>query len=167
MVRSFGPYIRAFRKGPCSLWFADDHMLVVEPTTRQLPYDENYRRIMFRDIQAITLQPTSKFAAVNIIAGILLGLFLLVMMTSDVFSSDIDDYAVFAIMIGLPLLTLLTINLMKGPSCKVRLQTAVLLLEMEIFTRRRSAERVIQQILDRANRAQGVDPAAAPAPEAP
>ncbi len=166
MVRSFGPYIRAFRKGPCSLWFADDHMLVVEPTTRQLPYDETYRRIMFRDIQAVTLQPTSTFAAVNIIAGILLGIFLSIVMTSDVFSSDIEDSAVFAIMIGLPLLILLTINLVKGPSCKVRLQTAVLLLDMEIFTRRRSANRVIQQILDRANQAQGGAPGAA-MPEAP
>lgn len=163
MVRSFGPYIRAFRKGPCSLWFADDHMLVVEPTTRQLPYDENYRRIMFRDIQAVTLQPTSKFAAANIIIGILLGVFLLFMLTSDVFSIGMGEFSVFVALVGLPLLSLLTVNLVKGPSCKVCLQTAVLLLEMEIFTRRRSAERVIQQILDRANRAQGVDPTAPPA----
>ena len=162
MVRSFGPYIRAFRKGPCSLWFADDHMLVVEPTTRQFPYDETYRRIMFRDIQAVTLQPTSKFAAVNILAGIMLGILLLVLMTSF----DSEPTLAISFTLGLPLLFLLAVNLAKGPSCKVHLQTAVLLLEMEIFTRRRSANRVLQQILDRANRAQGVVPGTA-APENP
>ena len=162
MVRSFGPYTRAFRKGPSSLWFADDHMLVVEPTTRQMPYDENYRRIMFRDIQAIAIQPTSKFAGVNIIVGIVLGILLLLLMISF----DSESTLVAAFMIGLPLLILLTVNLVKGPSCKVHLQTAVLLLELEMFSRRRSANRVIQQILGRANQTQGVAPGAA-APEAP
>ena len=158
MVRSFGPYTRAFRKGPASLWFADDHLLVVEPSTRQFPYDENYRRIMYRDIQAIALQPTSKFAIANILVGVALFVVLMVLIASY----DSESTLFTTSMVGVPLLILLTVNLVKGPSCKVHLQTAVLLLEMEMFSRRRSANRVIQQILDRANRAQGVDPAAAP-----
>jgi hypothetical protein len=62
--KNFGEYQRAAGRGRYegSLWFGAEHLLVIENSGFIFPFSESYRRIDYRNIQALTIAKTKRGA---------------------------------------------------------------------------------------------------------
>ena len=78
MKKAFDDYTwlagRAGTRG--SLWQGPDHLLVVEGKGFVFPYREVYRRIDYKNIQALMLTRTMRFVWLGVLYVLLLGLLL-------------------------------------------------------------------------------------------
>lgn len=129
-----------------NLWLGRDHLLCVETEG----YTEKYRRFYFRDIQAITLRRTSRATAIAVGTGAFTVLFALLATTID----QAQARWFFGILAGTCAIPLL-INLVRGPTCKCELRTAVQTENVPSMSRVRRARKVLNQIRPLIAEAQG------------
>ena len=143
-----------------TVWYCDDHML----TVRALPGSDAYRRFFFRDIEAIVVRRTRARLWTNLVLLILalVGLFPLAYLLSP-FSPD-RFFALMAVTSVVPLV-LMVVNTVRGPTCDVRIQTAVQFERVAALSRVTTAELALSLLRPLIQQAQQVE-SATPAPAA-
>ena len=129
----------------CSLWLGPDHLLSVESRN----YQEEYKRFYFRDIQAVIMRRTQRASATNVFFLIMLVLFASLMIVAGP-----NGRIVTGILAGTTLL-ILTINLLRGPSCVCHLMTAVHTEELPSLNRLKTAREVVARLRPFIEGAQG------------
>lgn len=130
----------------CTVWMAQDHLLLILRTG----YTENYKRFYFRDIQAVIIRKTVTALVGNVVLGILaLGLILLAVAVSDAIGR-----AVLAL-IGAFFAFLLLLSLWRGSTCVTHIKTAVQTEQLAAWNRMRAARKGMALIRPRLLEAQG------------
>src|SRR5665213_1219747 len=110
-----------------SLWLDDDHLLFVDSSG----YAETYKRFYFRDIQAITMQQTSRGRVWNFILGPLAAIVLIVTLVTKPagppasWSGDAIAGGIILGTLAVIVIVLLLTNTFSGPTCKTQIRTAV------------------------------------------
>jgi hypothetical protein len=151
------------------LYLAADHLLAVTSTR----YSETYQRFDYHDIQALVCRRSRRRLAIGLALGIPAALILALGAT--------DGWRGAATTLPLtgPLLLLVLVNALRGPTCVTHLRTAVSVVELPSLARVRSFERAVRRLRPHLEEAQGIlDPAeleerlvrlppAAPVPLAP
>jgi hypothetical protein len=99
-----------------TLYLAPDHLLYVSGTG----FSESYRRFYYRDIHAVTVRKTVNGALFNALGGTLLFLCLVVALSSGGAAGWIG----WGFSAGL-CVTLLLVNILRGPTCVCDIHTAV------------------------------------------
>jgi hypothetical protein len=132
-----------------TLWFAEDHLLLVRSTG----YVERYQRYYFKDIQGFLMKPSSRFQQLNLGFGVPLALLVLLIALSSVTSAMgwVVAFTIFAI----PFLSLILVNLVKGASCDTFVCTAVADVLLPPLGRQKAAFKALSQIQQLVVDAQG------------
>ena len=133
-----------------SLWLGSDHLLYVE----QLGFEEKYKRFYFRDIQAITIVPSSRRTIWNAIfivplAIVLAGL--VICLTQPDILPGVIVFSIFAAVFLIPTV----INNVLGPACVCQLRTAVQTEWMASLSRVKRTRKVLDRIRPLIAAAQG------------
>lgn len=118
-----------------SLWEGPDHLLWVESAILQ----EHYRRFYFQDIEAVLVHRTGRRTAWTWALGAPFFLFTAIAVFSD-------GIALFSIFMAALLAVLTAVQWLKGPGCRVYLQTAVQKYRIANLVRMRKALRVMDRI---------------------
>lgn len=129
-----------FDYGRSTLWFSDDHVLHVRSTA----FSETYRRLYFKDIQAIVLSRNAARRNINLAFGAGVLIFAAIILSVYIYaprSADIAGVA-FGIQAGVFLVYIL-INTLLGPTCYCRIHTAVQAEEIKSLGRMRTAKKAI------------------------
>jgi len=127
-----------------SLWLGSDHLLWVESAV----FQEQYKRFYFQDIEAVVLERTGRRTVWTLILGICLLPFIAVALFAD-------ETAYFSISMMAFLAILLAIQWLKGPGCRVYLQTAVQRCRFSNLVRMSKALKVMDQIRTSTEAVQG------------
>lgn len=98
------------------LYLAKDHLLRVNASS----WSENYRRFYFADIQGIVVSQTNGRIIWSVVNALLLGIFLLFGIGTDATWGWIV-YGSLALVFAFLFIT----NLLRGPTCRVLIQTRV------------------------------------------
>ncbi len=133
----------------CTLWMGEDHLLAVESTG----YTEQYRRLYYKDVQAVILRETSRkrdlgilFASVAFLAS------LPALIHLDTFDSPLS---VAGILTSAACLILLLLNLYKGPTCTCSVQMPIAVHELPSLKRRKNVEIFLSLLKPRVEKLQG------------
>lgn len=128
-----------------SLWKGPDHLLVIEARGFLLPFSEVYRRIDYKNIQALTLTETRAFVWLTVL--MVIPLMALMAAAIAVISSGGLHGAAWALLVGIAaLLGLLGVHLTRGRTCACSLQTAVLSLRLRSLKRKAPSSAVIDEL---------------------
>jgi len=119
-----------------SIWLAHDHMLVC--TSSQ--FLERYKRFYFKDIQALIAQRTNKSGIKTLIY------FALSLGPLWYFAHSAKAWHFFWGILAGFFIILLIDNILKGPSCKVYIQTAVQTEEIKGLKRTKKFEQFLKKI---------------------
>lgn len=171
MKKAFGEYRRLARGAfSCSsLWAGEEHLLYVQGTGFLVPMSEDYRRVRYRDVQAVTLVKTKAALVMILISSLLLLLFgvpavLGVITLLDLTPGVVGEEA-FALVssigggsIALVALALLVWNLARGRSCKLGVQTANGTVVVRAANRVKIAKRLVEELAPLIEAKQGVEP---------
>ena len=128
-----------------SLWLGPDHILSIEYEY----FRESYKRFYFRDIQAILVQKTIRFAVWNYILGVitLIPLIFTLAFLHKGGSGWTTDAGVTVFGIITMLFALISVvHLISGPTCKTFLRTAVQIEELPSLCRAKSTRRALAKI---------------------
>lgn len=136
-----------------SLWMGADHLLQVEGTR----ISEDYKRFYFKDIKAIIVRRTRKWATTN---WILLGLAVLFfglfgVIAFNVAPSDREGFLIAGGCIAGFFLLIVLINLLLGPTCVCHLRTPVQEEELPSLKRVRTARKALRRIREAVEAVQG------------
>ena len=176
MKKMFGNYRRLARGSlSCSsLWLGNGHLLYVKGNGLLLPLTEEYLRFELRRIHALALMRTRTGAVMNVICGSMaLGGGAVAGLAASNWSrgSSPGVWAVFTALSGLVAvcwLIGLVLNVLRGPTCVVLLQTPVRCERLRPLRRLRTAQRVLAElspIIDQAQQTATAQPTvAAPQP---
>lgn len=141
-----------------SLWQGPDHLLVIEGRGFLLPYSEHYKRIDYKNVQALTLTVTSGWIWINLLLGLLFlffaGIATLALMNEEGPVGYILMVPAATLFIGL------IYHLSLGKSCRCALQTAVQILPLRPLNRLKKAEAALARIGQICREHQGEMPAA-------
>lgn len=145
MKKNFGEYQRVAGRGRYegSLWLGSEHLLVIENSGFIFPFSESYRRIDYRNIQALTIAKTKR--------GAILTVFLLAALAllgwGIIYNFEEDrGVSYFFGFLAVPLLIALIVHSVRGPTSICRLQTAVQILTLRPLNRLKTAQRFIARI---------------------
>jgi hypothetical protein len=140
-----------------SLWLGKDHLLCVETNG----YTETYKRFYFRDIQAFTLRRTRRRLALFwvFVLPVVLSAIVLIIATSVGLSRHTlsEDFPALCwwggilVAFTVPLL----LNYLRGPTCIVRIHTAVQEEELSALKRVRQVHKIMARIRPLIAEAQG------------
>jgi hypothetical protein len=130
----------------CSLHLGEDHLLAVDSNG----FSEDYKRFYFSDIQGFITRKTRRGFAWSIAIGLMLASFLTAALLLERDSVRIFFWALSALF-----LTLLLINLFRGPTCICHILTAVQEEPLPSLNRLRVARRVIDILRGVVERTQG------------
>lgn len=131
---------------PQALYFGDDHLLVASGTFR-----ERYRRMYYRDIEALSIADSKKFLAVLISLIAAIGFFAWLAWANR---NELGSTPwLFIIPMGI-LFGLLILHIVRGPTVHCVLRTGVQTLRLTSITRRKKAERFEERLIERANQYQ-------------
>jgi len=132
-----------------SLWEGPDHLLFIDAGGFLFAYSETYKRIDYAKVQTINIARTSTFG------WIAAALSILVLLAGLIFASLLSRSGAAAttgagvcLLVVLFVAILLIIHLVKGPTCVVKLQTAVQVVRLKPLKRLRSAQAVIARITE-------------------
>ncbi len=154
MKKAFGDYrfLTGGGRTRGSLWEGPDHLLCIESEGFLVELTESYRRIDYAKIQAITYGRTRVWAVMIVCQMVLAALFSWPVIHSINFRRgvyiDPSDLPV-AVMGGLALLITLValiVNLVKGPTCVCKVQTAVQSLRLKPVVRVKEARKLAGKI---------------------
>ena len=129
-----------------SLWQGPDHLLVIEARGFVFPYREVYRRIDYKNIQALTLARTSRFAWITVLLSVVLASFASFWFSMVVNFGWKTPAAIVALPIALVVLLLLLWHIIRGRTCRCALQTAVLSLRLRPLRRIKHALPALEKI---------------------
>ena len=130
-------------------WLGEDHLLCVETTG----YAETYKRFFFRDIQAISLHRSNSYLIANSILIPLTALFILIaILVADPVGTIV--LLCIGLLPGIPLV----VNLVRGPSCRCIIRTALQEEGIPALANVRKARAVIQRIRAKIEEVQGALP---------
>jgi hypothetical protein len=128
------------------LYLGPDHLLMVSSSG----YTENYKRFYYRDIQAMAVRKSNHGKVWNIVWGVLFWIFGLAV------AFDAGGGAMFFWLgVAAIFLTLLVLNIGRGPTCVTQITTAVQTRTLAPLNRLRRARAVIAQIRPLIEAAQG------------
>jgi hypothetical protein len=133
-----------------SLWLGSDHLLHVELSG----FTETYKRFYFRDIQAITVQETTRRAVWNIVLLVpivicLIGI--LMNVPPNAHWTAVIVWSIFASIFLLPF----AVNNLRGTACTCQLRTAVQTEDLASLSRVRQTRKVLEKIRPLIEAAQG------------
>jgi hypothetical protein len=128
------------------LWLAADHLLQV----RMRGYSETYRRFYFGDVQAFTLQRTSRFLAWAISLGVPTALCGIAATAADGIGW-VSFWAVLTALLALPL----AIHLARGTTCRCTITTALETTQLVALSRVRTARKALEVLRTEIERVQG------------
>jgi hypothetical protein len=143
------------------LWQGRDHLLLVNSTG----VTESYKRLYFRDIQAIVVQRTQTGKIWNyVFAGIIFillipvaaGTFGMIWSGGRDWSAAVSAAFVICSIFFVFFLVLLLMNFLRGATCIVHVKTAVQTAPLPSVTRLRTARKVIERIKPAIDGAQAV-----------
>ena len=169
MKKAFGEYSRLARGafGCSSLWLGKEHLLYVHGTGLLAPVSENYQRVRYRDVQALTVVRTRGWMVMNWICGLLLLLFgvpavlgLVTFLGANF--GGVGEEALAAILaigggaVSVLVTVVLVWNLVRGRTCKLGVQTANGIVVVRAANRVRVAERVVGELVEIVEAKQGV-----------
>jgi len=150
MKKAFGDYrllANRYRRGG-SLWLGPDHLLEIETAGFLLAFSETYRRIDLRNIQAVTYARTSSWIWLSVVLGLLaLGGVTIDVLVARSRETDLWPLVLMISIVAAICFAALVVNLVKGPSCVCKVQTAVQIRNLRPVSRLRVAERLVQTIL--------------------
>jgi hypothetical protein len=127
-----------------SYWLGPDHLLAVQIEM----YTERYRRFAYRNIEAVVVRRTQRFAVLNV-----LGISTAVLFLAGSWGTDGATRVALAICTGLALgVTIL--NLALGPTCETWLRTAVQTETLPGWNRLRQTQVAVTQLAARVTAAQ-------------
>src|SRR6476660_3455921 len=106
-----------------SMWKGEDHLLAVEGNGILFPYSEQYRRVDYKNIQAISYVLTKRFWLV--LCALLIPILGLTGGAAFAFSTESYPLAIILGVILLPFLAILIVHMAMGRTCICTLQTAV------------------------------------------
>lgn len=143
-----------------SLWEGPDHLLFIEAGGFLFAFSETYKRIDYAKVQTINLARTSTFgwmAAALSVPLLLAGLILagLISRTGGINDAIIGVGICLAVILVFGLW--LIVHLAKGPTCVVKLQTAVQVVRLKPLKRLRNAQAVVARITELCRLHQGQD----------
>lgn len=144
-----------------SLWKGEDHLLAVEGTGILYPYSEQYRRVDYKNIQAITYVLTKRYWL--ILSALLVPILGLTVASALSFASDNNPLAITFGLILLPFFCILVLHLALGRTCICTIQTAVQNMRLKPLTRINKAKQVMGEIESLCLLHQGTMPADAAA----
>ena len=134
-----------------TLWLAPHHLLQVQSGVLR----EGYRRFAYRDIQSIGVRRTARGLLYNLILGGAAGLFGLVAVLVAVSSaSSLGGLVVSGGLAGV-CLAFTVVNVLRGPTVRCDLRTAVGLYPLPSLSRMGPARRALELIRQRVEAAQG------------
>lgn len=125
------------------LYFGDDHLLVIDGT-----YSERYRRLYYKDIQALLRYPT----AGSIILQVIL-IFILIPSLIGLLSGD--EFAWGYLFPIVPIGLILAYSIYLGRSCRIALKTQVQLVRLSAVGNLRKARKFEARLTERVEQAQG------------
>jgi hypothetical protein len=131
------------------LYLGPDHILSVESDL----FTEKYYRFYFTDIQAIIVQKTDRGA----IWSILLGCLALLTTTCSIGAIPPGEWTPTPgyFILALAALTIMIVNLVKGPTCKTFFQTSVTVQKVGALHRQKKTEQILPEIRSQIRVVQG------------
>jgi len=144
MKKAFDDYLHlaGSARGGSSLWEGPDHLLVID-TMPLFGCSEHYKRIDYAKIETLSYGRTSSFWWTLAWQFVLLAL----LVTGVIF--NVEDTLPAAVVFGIVALLvviLLTVHIVRGPTCICRLQTAVQVLKLKPLNRIRRVEKVLPRL---------------------
>lgn len=127
-----------------SLWKGEDHLLAVEGRGVIFPFSEHYRRVDYKNIQAITHVLTKRYWI--ILFALLIPMLLLAGGAALALSREKAPIAITLGVIFLPFLGMLAWHMALGKTCVCTLQTAVQNMRLKPLTRINKARQVMSDI---------------------
>lgn len=109
----------------CKLWMGPDHLLSVDQYGFFFTFHEKYRRFYYGDIQAVSLRETDTARKMTVLWSVLL---VLVLGFSALVNSTLGwtgESLFVTSLLAVPSAFFLLLNFWKGPSCQVKIHTAV------------------------------------------
>jgi hypothetical protein len=131
-----------------SLWLGPDHLLLVDFNG----YTETYKRFYFRDIQAFLMQRSEAFTVIYVLLGIPFVLFMVLGLVNPLVGWKIFLFSVAGLLAILGL-----IHILRGPTCRCFLRTAVQVEQLPPLSRVRRAQKVFDRLRPLIVAAQGGD----------
>ena len=144
MKKAFGEYKQLIGR---SLWEGPDHLLFIEESSFFFTFSEQYRRIDFKNIQAITLTTTTRYLWITIWLVLLLGITLAIYLSNATPSLTEPGTWIALIICGV-LLAVLTVHLVKGKTARMQLQTAVQTLRLKSVRRMKSGHQALARLTE-------------------
>lgn len=141
-----------------SLWEGPDHLLYIQSGGFLLAFSETYKRLDYAKIQTISLGRTSTYGwfAFLILVPLVISAAIFVSYISNL--GDAGQSPVLGgicLAITLLLTLILIVHLAKGPTCTVKLQTAVQVVNLRPLKRLRSAQQAIARLTELCRTHQG------------
>ncbi|MGK0187704.1 MAG: hypothetical protein ACI9R3_003493 [Verrucomicrobiales bacterium] len=151
MKTKFGEYVRLARGffGCSSFWRGNGHYLYVKGSGFLLPFSEEYHRFEFLKIQSVAATRTSGGTVWSILCGVgaVISGALTAACVAGVDGSPSDPVLyVLAGVLGIAALiclAVIAVNIVMGPTCVVRIQTAVRAETVRPLSRWRSAREIL------------------------
>jgi hypothetical protein len=128
-----------------SLWLGPEHLLAVHIEF----FTERYQRFAYRDVQAIVIRRTWHYLAQNIVLTALI----VPLVLTGIFA-ELPAMRIAVGIAGACLALILIINLLRGPTCRCFLHTAVNTEKLQGLQRVRKARRVIATLKTRIDQIQ-------------
>jgi hypothetical protein len=141
MKKTFGDY-RHLAGG--MLWEGPDHLLYIESSGFFLSFSESYRRIDFKNIQALSLVKTSRYAWISLLLVVCTVMTGLPLLSSDLPTAGIVSFGIGAAVFAL----LLIYHLAKGPTSNFTLRTAVQTLRLKSVRRMKLGREAMVRIAE-------------------
>jgi hypothetical protein len=133
-----------------TLWEAEDVLLLVESHF----VSETYRRFHWSDIQAFVICKSKTGMIINIVCGVLTLLFCLPI----VFAGEtVPGVPITFGFLATVTLILGVVNVLRGPTCRCMVRTAVQIQELRSLNRLSTARKVIERLRPRIEAAQQVN----------
>ena len=146
-TRILGKRIGLYRRS--TLWMGGDHLLAVESSG----YTEQYRRLYFKDIQAVIIRETSRKRDLGILFASLAFLSALpALIQLDALASPLSFMGVLA---STGFLVMLLLNLYRGPTCTCCVQMPLAAHELPTLKRRRNVEAFLTLLKAQVEKLQG------------
>jgi hypothetical protein len=130
-----------FAASRISLWLGGNHLLLVESNG----FTETYKRFYFRDIQAITVQETTRRTVWNAVLMIPLAICLIGLLVSSLPPANVPVmimWSIFVVILAVPVV----VNNIRGTACVSQLRTAVQTEDLGSLSRVRQAQKVLEKI---------------------
>lgn len=139
-------FAKARSYDPQALYFGEDHLLVTSGM-----FQERYRRMYYRDIEAFTMAASRKFLIVLLLFIASIGLFAWMAWAGR---HSLDAVPLFLLVpVGI-LFALMILHIIRGPTVRCALRSGVQTLRLPALSRRRKAEAFQERLIEKADQYQ-------------